>query len=36
MIAETKIWLLPSPVGLNAHHSVAALARWFGGLRQGS
>jgi len=34
MLAETKIWLLPSPSGLNAHHSAADLARLFGELRQ--
>ncbi|HTU90572.1 MAG TPA: G/U mismatch-specific DNA glycosylase [Gemmataceae bacterium] len=33
MLAETKIWLLPSPSGLNAHHSPAALARLFAELR---
>jgi TDG/mug DNA glycosylase family protein len=33
-LAETKIWLLPSPSGLNAHHSPADLARLFGELRQ--
>jgi TDG/mug DNA glycosylase family protein len=34
MLAESKIWLLPSPSGLNAHHSPADLARLFGELRQ--
>jgi double-stranded uracil-DNA glycosylase len=34
MIEGTKIWLLPSPSGLNAHHSPAALARLFGELRK--
>ena len=34
MLTETKIWLLPSPSGLNAHHSPASLARLFGELRQ--
>src|SRR5579884_2162268 len=33
-LAEAKIWLLPSPSGLNAHHSPAALARLFGELRR--
>jgi TDG/mug DNA glycosylase family protein len=33
-MGETKIWLLPSPSGLNAHHSPAALARLFSELRQ--
>ncbi len=33
-LGETKIWLLPSPSGLNAHHSPASLARLFGELRQ--
>lgn len=34
MLAETKTWLLPSPSGLNAHHSPADLARLFGELRR--
>src|SRR5262249_26051307 len=34
VLTETKIWLLPSPSGLNAHHSPASLARLFGELRQ--
>ena len=34
MLAEAKIWVLPSPSGLNAHHSAADLARLFGELRQ--
>lgn len=34
MLAEAKTWLLPSPSGLNAHHSPASLARLFGELRQ--
>ncbi|HEY7329837.1 MAG TPA: G/U mismatch-specific DNA glycosylase [Gemmataceae bacterium] len=33
-LAEAKIWLLPSPSGLNAHHSPASLAVLFGELRQ--
>jgi TDG/mug DNA glycosylase family protein len=33
-LVEAKIWLLPSPSGLNAHHSSADLARLFGELRQ--
>ncbi|HTU89119.1 MAG TPA: G/U mismatch-specific DNA glycosylase [Gemmataceae bacterium] len=33
-LAEAKMWLLPSPSGLNAHHSPASLARLFGELRQ--
>lgn len=33
-IAETKIWLLPSPSGLNAHHSPSDLARLFAELRR--
>ncbi len=33
-LAGAKIWLLPSPSGLNAHHSPASLARLFGELRQ--
>jgi TDG/mug DNA glycosylase family protein len=34
MLAEAKIWVLPNPSGLNAHHSAADLARLFGELRQ--
>ena len=34
ILAETKIWLLPSPSGLNAHHSAADLARLFGEMRR--
>jgi double-stranded uracil-DNA glycosylase len=34
VLTEAKIWLLPSPSGLNAHHSAAALARLFAELRQ--
>ncbi len=34
MLGEAKIWLLPSPSGLNAHHSPISLARLFGELRQ--
>ena len=33
-LAEAKIWLLPSPSGLNAHHSPTSLARLFAELRQ--
>jgi TDG/mug DNA glycosylase family protein len=33
-LAEAKIWLLPSPSGLNAHHSPISLARLFGELRK--
>jgi TDG/mug DNA glycosylase family protein len=33
-LAGTKIWLLPSPSGLNAHHTPADLARLFGELKQ--
>lgn len=33
-LAEAKIWVLPNPSGLNAHHSAADLARLFGELRQ--
>jgi TDG/mug DNA glycosylase family protein len=33
-LADAKIWLLPNPSGLNAHHSPADLARLFGQLRQ--
>jgi TDG/mug DNA glycosylase family protein len=34
MLGETKIWVLPNPSGLNAHHSAADLARLFGELRK--
>jgi TDG/mug DNA glycosylase family protein len=34
MMAETKLWLLPSPSGLNAHHSPAVLARLFSELKR--
>ena len=34
MLAEARIWLLPSPSGLNAHHSASDLARLFDELRQ--
>lgn len=33
-IHETRIWLLPNPSGLNAHHQIADLARLFGELRK--
>jgi TDG/mug DNA glycosylase family protein len=33
-LAESKIWVLPNPSGLNAHHSAADLARLFAQLRQ--
>ena len=33
-LAKAKIWVLPNPSGLNAHHSAADLARLFGELRQ--
>jgi TDG/mug DNA glycosylase family protein len=32
-LAEAKIWVLPNPSGLNAHHSAADLARLFAELR---
>ena len=34
MLADSAIWVLPNPSGLNAHHSAADLARLFGELRQ--
>lgn len=34
MLGKAKIWVLPNPSGLNAHHSAADLARLFGELRQ--
>ncbi len=33
-IHETRIWLLPNPSGLNAHHQIAELAALFGELRE--
>jgi TDG/mug DNA glycosylase family protein len=33
-LAKAKTWLLPSPSGLNAHHSPISLARLFSELRQ--
>lgn len=33
-LAEAKLWVLPSPSGLNAHHSPVDLARLFGELRR--
>lgn len=33
-IGETRIWLLPNPSGLNAHHSSAELIRLFRALRR--
>jgi TDG/mug DNA glycosylase family protein len=33
-LAQSHIWVLPNPSGLNAHHSAADLARLFGELRQ--
>lgn len=33
-IGKTRIWLLPNPSGLNAHHSNAQLARLFRDLRR--
>lgn len=33
-LAGAKTWVLPSPSGLNAHHSPADLARLFGELRR--
>ena len=32
-LGEARIWVLPNPSGLNAHHSAADLARLFGELR---
>ncbi len=32
-IADSKVWLLPNPSGLNAHYQVPDLARVFGELR---
>jgi len=33
-IKSTRVWLLPNPSGLNAHHQIAALALLFGDLRR--
>ncbi len=33
-IGMTRIWVLPSPSGLNAHQTPASLARLFAELRQ--
>lgn len=33
-LGETRIWLLPNPSGLNAHHQPKDLARLFGALRE--
>jgi TDG/mug DNA glycosylase family protein len=33
MIADTTVWVLPNPSGLNAHYKPADLARMFGELR---
>lgn len=33
-IGETRIWLLPNPSGINAHHSNAELVRLFRALRR--
>ncbi len=30
----TRLWLLPHPSGLNAHHQLAGLAKLFGELRK--
>ena len=35
-IGETKVWVLPSPSGLNAHYQVKELARVYGELRAAS
>jgi TDG/mug DNA glycosylase family protein len=32
-IGETRLWVLPSPSGLNAHHSLVELGRLFAALR---
>jgi TDG/mug DNA glycosylase family protein len=33
-IAETIVWVLPNPSGLNAHYQVADLARWYAELHR--
>lgn len=33
-MGETRIWLLPNPSGLNAHHQPKELAKLFGALRE--
>ena len=35
-IGETALWVLPSPSGLNAHHTLPALAKLFADLREAS
>ena len=34
VIGSTRVWLLPNPSGLNAHHQVADLSKLFGELRE--
>ncbi len=34
LLAGSKVWVLPNPSGLNAHHQPADLARLFGELRE--
>ena len=36
MIGPTRIWVLPNPSGLNAHHQPRDLARAFRELREAS
>jgi TDG/mug DNA glycosylase family protein len=34
LIGETRVWVLPNPSGLNAHHTPASLAKLFSELRK--
>jgi double-stranded uracil-DNA glycosylase len=34
MLAESQVWVLPSPSGLNANHQLGELVRLFGALRE--
>jgi TDG/mug DNA glycosylase family protein len=33
LLAQSKLWVVPNPSGLNAHHQLPELARLFGALR---
>jgi TDG/mug DNA glycosylase family protein len=33
-IATSRLWVLPNPSGLNAHHQLPDLIRWFAALRE--
>lgn len=34
LIGDTKVWILPNPSGLNAHHTPASLGKLFGELKR--